>query len=57
MEEDLYYWGVMRYGWREEDVGGVPGFKVISCSPRFPFHLTRFYEETAFSFIVFLCVM
>lgn len=28
VEEELYRWGVLRYGWREEDLEGVPGVKV-----------------------------
>eukprot|EP00752_Nemacystus_decipiens_P001572 g1533.t1 len=27
VEEELYRWGVLRYGWREEDLEGVPGVK------------------------------
>lgn len=37
VEEELYRWGVLRYGWREEDLEGVPGVKVIheggACFP------------------------
>lgn len=28
MEEELYRWAVMRYGWREEDAEGLLGVKV-----------------------------
>lgn len=28
MEEELYLWAVMRYGWREEDAEGMLGVKV-----------------------------
>ena len=30
VEEELWRWGVMRYGWREEGLKGVPGEKVDS---------------------------
>lgn len=34
VEEELYRWGVLRYGWREEPLEGVPGVKVGVASVR-----------------------
>eukprot|EP00903_Cladosiphon_okamuranus_P016531 g15251.t1 len=34
VEEELYRWGVLRYGWREEDLEGVPGVKVYRLYKR-----------------------
>lgn len=28
VEKELYRWGVLRYGWQEEALEGVPGVKV-----------------------------
>lgn len=28
VEDELYRWGALRYGWREEGLEGVPGVKV-----------------------------
>ena len=33
VEGELYRWGVLRYGWREEDLEGVPGVKVSMLRP------------------------
>ncbi|CAM9759100.1 unnamed protein product [Scytosiphon promiscuus] len=34
VEEELYRWGVLRYGWREEDLEGVPGVKIYRSYKR-----------------------
>ncbi len=40
IEEEIYRWGVLRYGWREEDLEGVPGVKVKHDAKLFAFPAT-----------------